>query len=150
MNLTRMREYGWVNKLLNIWFDMDKMQPQFSLRDQDRISILLYYNPDLLFPLPCEFNYQGWFCNLNTCKGAATNGIQLMHGSSEHFVRPWVFTSVYLAYQNVNLTNFNFRTKEDFRVYIRNEYERFQNRSVALESIKQHVFMCDSVLRRIL
>ncbi len=150
MNLTRMRKYGWEDKLLNIWFDAEKMQPRFTLTDQERINILLYFNPDLLFRLPCQFNYQGWFCNLKTCKSASTNGIQLIHGSGDQFSWPWVFKNVYIAYKNVNMTNFNYKTKDEFRFYIRNEYERIQNKLTSKESVKKFVRMCNSVLKRLL
>lgn len=150
MNLTRMRQFGWEDKLTHILFDFDKMQPKFSLNDQMGIRVLLYRNPDLLFRLPCQFNFMNWLCISNACQSAATDGIQLIHGAGGHMFWPGVFRNIFVAYQNVNLTNCTYMRKDEFRADIRSEFERIQNRTVPLERVKEVVRECESVLSRLL
>merc|ERR1711992_441127 len=67
----------------------DKFKKQIKLADQDILNILFHYYPDLLYELPCEWNYRVWQCSQgrNKCDTAEENGVSILHGNALSFVK---------------------------------------------------------------
>ncbi|XP_048582627.1 glucoside xylosyltransferase 1 isoform X2 [Nematostella vectensis] len=95
MNLTRMRSFGWQEKILPIY---NKYRFDITWGDQDILNILFHYHPELVYVLSCEWNYRNDHCIYgNNCKTADTNGIYILHGNRGVFTnnKQPVFRAVY-------------------------------------------------------
>lgn len=79
MNLTRMKQFNFVEKIINI---RNKWKPDDSYEDQDVLNILFHNQQGLVYLLPCEWHYRPKHCNLgdNRCKTASLNGVNLIRG----------------------------------------------------------------------
>jgi len=88
MDLARMRDIpdGWTRANMAMH---DKYKKQIKLADQDILNILFHYYPDLLYELPCEWNYRVWQCSQgdNKCQTAEDNGVSILHGNALAFVK---------------------------------------------------------------
>lgn len=81
MNLTRLREFEWEEKIIPIY---KEYKLKLTWGDQDLINILFFYHPDKLFVLPCEWNYRPDHCiYMSVC--AAPSGIRIIHGNRGYF-----------------------------------------------------------------
>ena len=62
MDLERMRDIpdGWTRANMAMH---DKFRTRIKLADQDILNILFHYYPDMLYELPCEWNYRVWQCS---------------------------------------------------------------------------------------
>ena len=62
MDLDRMRDIpdGWTRANMAMH---DKFRTRIKLADQDILNILFHYYPDMLYELPCEWNYRVWQCS---------------------------------------------------------------------------------------
>jgi len=88
MDLKRMRDIpdGWTRATMAMH---DKFKPKIKLADQDILNILFHYYPDMLYELPCEWNYRVWQCSQgeNKCDSAEENGVSILHGNALAFVK---------------------------------------------------------------
>ncbi|KOB64239.1 putative GLT8D3 protein, partial [Operophtera brumata] len=86
MNLTRMRDFGWV--------------------DYDIINIIFYYQSRAVLVLSCRYNYRQDQCMYgDACGDAAAHGVFLLHGSRRAFhgdAQP-AFQAVYRAIDEYEL-----------------------------------------------
>lgn len=101
MNLTRMRLFGWEEKILPIH---KKYKLKITWGDQDLINILFYFHPDKLYVFPCEYNYRPDHCMyMSVCN--ASNGVQIMHGNRGYFHsdKQPVFSTIYRAMESYQL-----------------------------------------------
>jgi UDP-xylose:glucoside alpha-1,3-xylosyltransferase len=81
MNLTRMREINYQEKLLKIYWEYNTT---LKWQDQDMMNIFFHENPDKFFEIPCEFNFRTDFCEKDSiCE--AKDGIKLIHGNRFSF-----------------------------------------------------------------
>ena len=62
MDLNRMRDIpdGWTRANMAMH---DKFKSKIKLADQDILNILFHYYPEMLYELPCEWNYRVWQCS---------------------------------------------------------------------------------------
>ena len=77
MNLTRMRQVGYQEKLLEIF---QTYRNNLSWPDQDMMNIYFHDHPEQFYEIPCEYNYRTDFCSAGSfCP--AENGIKVIHGN---------------------------------------------------------------------
>lgn len=119
MNLTRMREFQWVEYVIPIY---KKYKLKITWGDQDIINIIFHFHPGKLFVIlavlsnwnvyisdklhiySCRYNYRPDHCMyMNVCKQAETEGIVVLHGSRGffHSEKQPVFQSIYKAFEEV-------------------------------------------------
>jgi len=88
MHLDRMRAIpdGWTGAAMAMH---DKYRARIKLADQDILNILFSFYPEMLYELPCEWNYRVWICSqgVNKCPGAEENGVSILHGNALAFVK---------------------------------------------------------------
>ncbi|XP_021186385.3 glucoside xylosyltransferase 1 [Helicoverpa armigera] len=83
MNLTRMREFGWVDYVTPI---MLKWKLYIPWGDQDIINIIFHYHERAVHVLSCRYNYRSDQCMYgDACADATAQGIFLLHGSRKAF-----------------------------------------------------------------
>lgn len=93
MNLTKMREFKWEEKILPIY---KEFRLKITWGDQDLINILFFFHPDKLFVFNCEWNYRPDHCMyMSVCK--APSGVKIVHGNRGYFHsdKQPVFSAVY-------------------------------------------------------
>lgn len=101
MNLTRMREFQWEEKILPIY---KEYRLKITWGDQDIINILFHFHPEKLFVFPCEWNYRPDHCMyMSVCR--APDGIKIVHGNRGYFHsdKQPAFSSVYKAVEEYRL-----------------------------------------------
>lgn len=80
MNLTRMRQFGWEEKIFPIY---KEYKLKIIWGDQDLINILFHFHPEKLLVFPCEWNYRPDHCMyMSVCN---TSGIRIIHGNRGYF-----------------------------------------------------------------
>lgn len=102
MNLTKMREFNWVDQLEPIF-------SQFKLKltwgDQDIINIIFHYHPEKLYVYPCRYNYRTDHCMYkNDCDDAVKYGVSVVHGSRGAFYskKQSTFEAIFTAFSQVS------------------------------------------------
>ncbi|CAN7988136.1 unnamed protein product, partial [Ixodes hexagonus] len=82
MNLTRMRNFGWVAKVEPF---LEKYGKRLKWADQDIVNIVFNENPDRLFIMPCKWNFRRDNCQFHeSCKGEAP---ALLHANQGLFTK---------------------------------------------------------------
>jgi len=123
MNLTRMRQFGWIEKLEPT---LIKYKNKIVWGDQDIINILFHYNTgmspifnrllfvinyktniyiDKLYLFGCNWNYRPDHCvYTSTCKMAEREGIKIVHGNRGAFLhnKQAAFKALFFAFQQYN------------------------------------------------
>ncbi|CAN7988130.1 unnamed protein product, partial [Ixodes hexagonus] len=80
MNLTRMRDFGWMSKLEPL---LRKYGRRLQWGDQDIVNIVFNEHPDKLFVMPCNWNFRRDSCEFHrTCWGQAP---ALLHANRRLF-----------------------------------------------------------------
>ncbi|CAG4953977.1 unnamed protein product [Parnassius apollo] len=83
MNLTRMRDFGWVEYVTPI---MLKWKLYIPWGDQDIINIILHYHERAVYVLSCRYNYRSDQCMYgDACSDATEQGVFVLHGSRKIF-----------------------------------------------------------------
>ncbi|XP_028033862.1 glucoside xylosyltransferase 1 isoform X1 [Bombyx mandarina] len=83
MNLTRMREFGWIDYITPI---MLRWKSNIPWGDQDIINIIFHYHERAVHELSCRYNYRSDQCMYgDACADATFNGIFVLHGSRRAF-----------------------------------------------------------------
>jgi UDP-xylose:glucoside alpha-1,3-xylosyltransferase len=99
MNLTRMREFRWTQRM---WPIYKQYQHDLTWGDQDIINIVFAGNPDKLFVFDCAWNYRPDHCMyMSVCKRAKLDGAFIVHGSRgySHSEKQPPFRILYEAFQ---------------------------------------------------
>ncbi|XP_063367598.1 glucoside xylosyltransferase 1 [Cydia amplana] len=97
MNLTRMRDFGWVDYVTPI---MLKWKLYIPWGDQDIINVIFHYHPRAVLELSCRYNYRTDQCMYgDACPDATAAGVFLLHGSRKafHAHKQPAFEAVYRA-----------------------------------------------------
>ncbi|XP_011550541.3 glucoside xylosyltransferase 1 [Plutella xylostella] len=105
MNLTRMRDFAWVDYVTPIMLEWKLYIPW---GDQDIINIIFHYNGGAVHVLPCRYNYRTDQCVYgDACAGAAARGVFLAHGSRRafHSARHPAFQAIYKAVDEHSLSS---------------------------------------------
>jgi UDP-xylose:glucoside alpha-1,3-xylosyltransferase len=77
MNLTRMRNIGFQEKLIELYC---KYQKDYVYYDQDLLNHYFKFQPHQMFELPCEFNYhESYSKGSRNC--TAKDGVKIFHGN---------------------------------------------------------------------
>ncbi|XP_033125689.1 glucoside xylosyltransferase 2-like [Anneissia japonica] len=103
MNLTRMRSFGWTEKIVPLYHEYKQKIPW---GDQDLLNILFYYHPDRVFIFPCEWNFRPNHCIwFKSCFRTNIQGVSIIHGSHKvfHSDKNWPFRIVYEAFLKYKL-----------------------------------------------
>ncbi|XP_047536978.1 glucoside xylosyltransferase 1 isoform X1 [Vanessa atalanta] len=83
MNLTRMREFGWVDYVTPI---MLKWKLYIPWGDQDIINIIFHYHERAVYIMSCRYNYRSDQCMYgDACADATEHGVFVLHGSRKAF-----------------------------------------------------------------
>ncbi|XP_073950383.1 glucoside xylosyltransferase 1-like [Choristoneura fumiferana] len=83
MNLTRMRDFGWVDYVTPI---MLKWKLYIPWGDQDIINVIFHYHGRAVLELSCRYNYRTDQCMYgDACADAVRRGVFLLHGSRKAF-----------------------------------------------------------------
>lgn len=110
MNLTKMREFKWVDQLQPI---LSKFKLKLTWGDQDIINIIFHYYPEKLYIYPCRYNYRTDHCMYKSdCKDAETHGVSVIHGSRGAFYsnKQSTFKAIFTAFSEVSNGQLNFGT----------------------------------------
>ncbi|KAF4524932.1 hypothetical protein B566_EDAN013894 [Ephemera danica] len=103
MNLTRMRNFGWLEYVLPIY---QEYKLKITWGDQDIINILFHFHPDKLYIYPCRYNYRPDHCMyMSVCESAEKSGVAVLHGNrgSFHSEKQPAFRAVYRAMEEYQL-----------------------------------------------
>ena len=117
MHLSRLRQFRWMANLTHFH---SQYHSSFSYGDQDLFNVLFHFNRDLMYRLPCEWNFRADHCAVDatsTCHVKAGEGIALLHGSRKAFhntkkdatlretppKRPLCFKALYDAVKRVKI-----------------------------------------------
>ncbi|XP_033108903.1 glucoside xylosyltransferase 1-like [Anneissia japonica] len=103
MNLTRMRSFGWTEKIVPIYREY---KLKITWGDQDLINILFHFHPDRVFVYPCEWNFRPDHCMYsNNCLRINDHGVSVIHGNRGvyHNEKQWPFRMIYEAFSNFQL-----------------------------------------------
>jgi len=122
MNLTKMRtnifrspqnskaeKKSWNEQLFLPLYEKYNFDKNFN--DQQLINIILHYNPELLYLLPCKYNYHHKFCYdkvpERSCQSADQEGVLVAHGSANTFHNNYApaFRSIFDALNQVSFGN---------------------------------------------
>jgi UDP-xylose:glucoside alpha-1,3-xylosyltransferase len=77
MNLTRMRNIGFQEKLIELYW---KNHKDYVYYDQDLLNHYFKFQPHQMFELPCEFNYhESYSKGSRNC--TAKDGVKIFHGN---------------------------------------------------------------------
>ncbi|ODM94356.1 Glucoside xylosyltransferase 2 [Orchesella cincta] len=140
MNLTKMRSYGWENKVLEIFNNYSKIADLFG--DQKIINILLHFERDLLKLIPCQYNYVHIFCDHGQyCKEAESdpNGIEILHGAgSQYITERFQLYEVFRMYRD--FTGSHEDVYEQVMVPLRRYYENPRANSRCFGSLNRLLF----------
>ncbi|CAK1550519.1 unnamed protein product [Leptosia nina] len=103
MNLTRMRDFGWVDYVTPI---MLKYKLYIPWGDQDIINIIFHYHEKAVYVLSCRYNYRTDQCMYgDACSDATKDGIFILHGSRRafHNHKQPAFEAVYRAVEEYKI-----------------------------------------------
>ncbi|KAH9502133.1 Glucoside xylosyltransferase 2, partial [Dermatophagoides farinae] len=105
MNLTRMRQFGWLERLQPI---LNEYRSRIVWGDQDIINIIFSMNVGRILIMDCCWNYRPDHCVYSlSCQSAKQNGIRILHGNRGSFVQPDkqpTFNRIFQVIERVNLT----------------------------------------------
>ncbi|CAF0713883.1 unnamed protein product [Brachionus calyciflorus] len=99
MNLTRMREFEFVNKIYPLY---QIYKYNITWGDQCLLNILFKFHPDRLYEYDCSWNYRPDHCMYGSnCKSAEANGIRILHGCRRVFQsdKEPAFREIYKAFE---------------------------------------------------
>lgn len=83
MNLTRMREFGFVKKIFPLYQEYKNAIPW---GDQCLLNILFHFHPDQLYVYDCSWNYRPDHCMYGSnCYAAEVSGAKVLHGCRRCF-----------------------------------------------------------------
>jgi UDP-xylose:glucoside alpha-1,3-xylosyltransferase len=83
MNLTRMREFKFVEKILPLY---KQYKNHIPWGDQCLLNILFHFHPDKLYVYDCEWNYRPDHCMYGSnCRTAEVKGVRVLHGCRRCF-----------------------------------------------------------------
>ncbi|XP_032521089.2 glucoside xylosyltransferase 1 [Danaus plexippus] len=96
MNLTRMRDFGWVDYVTPI---MLKWKLYIPWGDQDIINIIFHYHENAVYVMTCNYNYRSDQCVYGDACEPASHGVLVVHGSRGvfHNNKQPAFQAVYRA-----------------------------------------------------
>ncbi|XP_041969095.1 glucoside xylosyltransferase 1 [Aricia agestis] len=96
MNLTRMRNFGWVDYVTPI---MLKWKLYIPWGDQDIINIIFHYHPGAVRVLSCRHNYRPDQCMYGDACARAAAGVSVLHASrrAAHNNKQPAFQAIYRA-----------------------------------------------------
>ncbi|XP_042577908.1 glucoside xylosyltransferase 1 isoform X1 [Cyprinus carpio] len=111
MNLTRMRMIQFKNGMTSVGLHWDellmpllqKYKLNITRGDQDLINIIFHYNPEMVFTLPCNWNYRPDHCIYGSnCILAEEEGVLMLHGNRGvfHSNKQPAFKAVYDAFKH--------------------------------------------------
>lgn len=103
MNLTRMREFKWVEYVVPIY---KQYRLTLTWGDQDILNIIFYFHPEKLYVYSCRYNFRTDHCMyMSVCPSAEKDGVLILHGSRGVFQNPKqpAFKAVYTALQMYQL-----------------------------------------------
>lgn len=126
MNLTKMRAFKFEEKFTRAYVDYSKIA---RLNPQKTLNILLYYNPGLYYPVPCNFNFLSNNCNSGyTCKAAQKDeqGIHLIQTNSNYNIdnHKVPFHPLLRYYHVYNMVKKGRDPMKDLMIPIRTAYDR--------------------------
>jgi len=134
MNLTRMREFGWEERFTRVYQDYSRNIA--DTLDQQILNILVYFNPELLFVVPCQFNFGPASCEGGFfCRAAIEDplGIQLIHGNGFSFKQGRPLHGVYKHFEQFYYTRNSYSVdyiKDNLLKPIRSWYRYSNSNSV--------------------
>lgn len=110
MNLTRMRITQFKNDMTPVGLHWDellmpllqKYKLNITWGDQDLINIIFHYNPEMVYTLPCHWNYRPDHCIYGSnCAPAEDEGVFVLHGNRGvfHSDKQPAFRAVYEAFE---------------------------------------------------
>ncbi len=102
MNLTRMREFGFVQKIFPLY---NEYKDAIPWGDQCLLNILFHFHPDRLYVYGCEWNYRPDHCMYGSnCKTAEAMGARVLHGCRRCFHNDKIpaFKAVYQVFEWYN------------------------------------------------
>lgn len=102
MNLTRMREFDFVNKILPLY---QTYKYNITWGDQCLLNILFKFYPERLYEYDCSWNYRPDHCMYGSnCRSAENNGAKILHGCRRVFQtdKEPAFRDIYKAFEKVN------------------------------------------------
>ena len=141
MNLTRMRKFGWTERLPSI---LNEYRSKIVWGDQDIINIIFSKNIDRIFVMDCSWNYRPDHCVYSqTCRSAKQNGIQILHGNRGSFVQPDKQPIFKMIFQLIE--QFNLGRNESSTIIIIDELKQImfkQNNIVGQSNLKNN---CDKI-----
>ncbi|XP_022653649.1 glucoside xylosyltransferase 1-like isoform X2 [Varroa destructor] len=106
LNLTRLRTFGWSQRVASVY---EQWRERVVWGDQDIINIVFSNYSEVVYILPCEWNFRPDHCQYSTsCRGANRQGPGLLHGSRAVFTnnKQPAFRAIFKAFQQ-----FTFRKK---------------------------------------
>ena len=101
MNLTRMREFKFVDKIYPLF---KAYKYNITWGDQCLLNILFHFHPDKLYVYDCSWNYRPDHCMYGSnCKIAEREGVRVLHGCRRVFQneKEPAFRSIYNTINNV-------------------------------------------------
>lgn len=133
-----MRDFDWEPKLLTIW-DEYKNRIQ-NLNDQHVVNIMLHKYRDLLYRLPCQFNYMDQHCTLTSpCQTAQNSSVQIIHGAGGHFTKANPLRYFYLVYRRINVSNLSTKSNAKFRAAVQKSFNNSQYKKPECHAILREI-----------
>lgn len=108
-HLDRIRQGTFRNDVENIFLHH---RDQYIHDDQGLLNYYLYYHPETMYNLGCEWNFKMVSCSSNKfhCEIALNDGISLLHGTCESFHSPTLnapFRMIYDIFSNFEFLHFS-------------------------------------------
>ncbi|RNA32404.1 glucoside xylosyltransferase 1-like isoform X2 [Brachionus plicatilis] len=121
MNLTRMREFDFVGKILPMY---QTYRYNITWGDQCLLNILFKFHPDRLYEYDCSWNYRPDHCMYGSnCRAAEKNGARILHGCRRVFQteKEPAFRQIYKAFEKYNFTE---ESIKNLYIEIRDAFEK--------------------------
>lgn len=102
MNLTRMRNVGFIEKFERAYMDYSKITAPIT--GQRVLNVLLYYNPGYVMKMPSHLHFKVALCKYGFyCKEALDDfdGVHLIHATAGRFGKGRIFYPMFWSYQQV-------------------------------------------------
>ena len=102
MNLTRMREFDFVNKFYPLY---QTYKYNITWGDQCLLNILFHFHPERLYEYDCTWNYRPDHCMYGSnCRTAESSGARILHGCRRVFQneKEPAFREIYKVFEKVN------------------------------------------------
>jgi len=109
-NLTRARKLPetWSGLMLDMLNLCSQYIDEVSCHDHQIYNLMINIYRDMIYFLPCEWNFRKFMCSWNRCDSASNHGIGIIHATGNQFVdRDWIgmLTLVHKFYNNYNLSS---------------------------------------------